>query len=305
MNIFITLIWLLVLAVILWAGWRSRDQLLPYLKNADFSQLWGVIGAYLLALVLAIASWAVIIHAFNPTISWWTHVRIYLVTIVAKRLPGTVWYIGGRMMLYKQLGVSQVTTASASGIELIVSFVADCLLAGFLLPFGLGLSLYWLIPLGGASLLGLLILRPATLARIMRWLKRPLVQQIEPWRVGLWLLIRIALILAGGLMIFQIVRVFYPMKINMLLLVLGARAVSGAAGMLTYFLPSSFGASDITLLTLLSTAIPVSLATVVALSVRLITSSFEVFFGVIFYFILRKSPDLNLEGFLTPPTSKF
>ncbi len=292
-NASASLIWLALLVIILWAGWRSRAQLLPYLENADWGQAWGVLAAYLLALTFAVGGWALIMHTFDASISWWTHVRIYMATRVASRLPGTVWYIGGRMLLYKRLGVSQISTAAASGIELVTSFLANCLVGAFLLPFGLGLSLYWLIPLGGLTLLGLLILRPATLARVLVWLKRPLPQPIEGWRVAWWLVNRVALTLAGGLMIFQIIRIFVPMNASLLPLVLGGRAISGAASVLTYFLPSSFGAAEITLAAVLSSAIPMSLSAVVAIAARMLTSLFEVLFGGVFYFVLKASPDLK------------
>ena len=288
---FIYLVWACILGAILWAGWRSRDQLLPYISSANWARLPLVVVFYFLALILATANWAAIMHSFNRTLSWWTHVKIYLVTLVTRRLPGSVWYIGGRMMLYKKLGVSQIQTASASGVELIVSFAADCFLGGILLPLGFKLPLYWLIPLALVSLTSLIILNPSVLALAMQKFNRPLAHPIEGWRVAVWFLIRIALILAGGSMIFQTVRIFYPINSSLLLMVLGARALSGAAGMLTMFLPSSFGASDITLLSLLSTTIPTSLSTVITILVRMYTTLFEVVFGLIFYIILKNSPE--------------
>ncbi len=90
-------------------------------------------------------------------------------------------------------------------------------------------------------------------------------------------------------MIFFTIRIFTPIGIESLLLVLGARALSGAAGMLTYLLPSSMGASDLTLLAMLSTIIPTPLATVIALLVRIYTTLFELIIGFIFFILLNKS----------------
>ena len=63
--------------------------------------------------------------------------------------------------------------------------------------------------------------------------------------------------------------------------------------MLTYLLPSSMGASDLTLLAMLSTVIPASLATIIALLVRIYTTLFELIFGLIFFFLLNKSLPLT------------
>lgn len=283
------LIWAVLFAFLAYTVWKSRDQLLPYLAKADYSQFIIVVAIYLLALFLAVLNWAVIMHAFESSISLWMHAKIYLVSMVSRRLPGTIWYLGGRMVLYKKLGVPSVKTASASGIEFIISFVADALLAAFFIPLGLNLTKVWLIPLMLVVVLGLLVLRPKTIDKIMTKLKYPLAQPVRMSQVISWLLLRMALVLTGGVMIFFTIRIFTPLGIDALLFVLGARALSGAAGMLTFLLPSSMGASDLTLLAMLSAVIPTSLATVIALLVRIYTTLFELLFGLVFFILLNKS----------------
>lgn len=283
------LIWAVLFAFLAYTVWKSRDQLLPYLAKADYSQFIIVVAIYLLALFLAVLNWAVIMHAFESSISLWMHAKIYLVSMVSRRLPGTIWYLGGRMVLYKKLGVPSVKTASASGIEFIISFVADALLAAFFIPLGLNLTKVWLIPLMLVVVLGLLVLRPKTIDKIMTKLKYPLAQPVRMSQVISWLLLRMALVLTGGVMIFFTIRIFTPLGIDVLLFVLGARALSGAAGMLTFLLPSSMGASDLTLLAMLSAVIPTSLATVIALLVRIYTTLFELLFGLVFFILLNKS----------------
>ncbi len=283
------LIWAVLFAFLAYTVWKSRDQLLPYLAKADYSQYIIVVAIYLLALFLAVLNWAVIMHAFESSISLWMHAKIYLVSMVSRRLPGTIWYVGGRMVLYKKLGVPSLKTASASGIEFIISFVADALLAAFFIPLGLNLTKIWLIPLMLVVVLGLLVLRPKTIDKIMTKLKHPLAQPVRMSQVISWLFLRMALVLTGGVMIFFTIRIFTPLGIDVLLFVLGARALSGAAGMLTFLLPSSMGASDLTLLAMLSAVIPTSLATVIALLVRIYTTLFELLFGLVFFILLNKS----------------
>ena len=289
LKILLYLVWAVLFAFLAYTVWNSRDQLLPYLADADYSQFIPVLLIYLIALLLAVLNWAVIMHAFEDKISLWMHAKIYLVSMVSRRLPGTIWYVGGRMVLYKQLGVPSIKTASASGIEFIISFVADALLAAIFIPLGLNLSKIWLIPLMLVVVLGLLVLRPKTMEKIMVKLKYPLAQPVRMRQVIGWLLLRMALVLTGGLMIFFTIRIFTPLGIDSLLFVLGARALSGAAGMLTFLLPSSMGASDLTLLAMLSSIIPASLATVIALLVRIYTTLFELLFGLVFFILLNKS----------------
>lgn len=294
------LIWAVLFTFLAYTVWKSRDQLLPYLAKADYSQFLIVALVYLVALFLAVLNWAVIMHAFESSISFWMHAKIYLVSMVSRRLPGTIWYVGGRMIFYKKLGVPSVKTASASGIEFIISFVADALLAAIFIPLGLNLSKIWLIPLVLVVVVGLLVLRPKTVEKIMIKLNHPLAQPVSTSQVISWLLLRMALVLAGGVMIFFTIRIFTPLGLDSLLFVLGARALSGAAGMLTFLLPSSMGASDLTLLAMLSTIIPTSLATVIALLVRIYTTLFELVFGLIFFILLNKSlPAVNMNDIAT------
>ena len=287
------LFWLSLIGYVIYLGWESRTELVYSLNNADWSQFSLVLPIYLATLILASTLWTIIMQTMDDSLSWWTHVCIYFVTLMTRRLPGTVWYIGGRLVLYKRLGVSGIKTATGSGIELIISFVANCMLAMLFLPFGLGLSNYWFIPFGIVSLLGLLILEPSTLSKIMVKLKRPLLRPIERWRIVIWLFLRIVLVLVGGLMIFQTSKVFLPLTNETLFLVLGARAISGAASMLSFFLPSSFGIYDLTMITFLATIMPPSLATVVTVMVKLYTTVFEILFGLIFFVIIRKLPEFH------------
>lgn len=291
------LFWLCLMGYVIYLGWQSRDELDYLIDNADWSQFSLIFLIYLTTLVLASTIWTSVMQTMDDSLGWWIHICIYFVTLMTRRIPGTVWYIGGRVVLYKRLGVSGVKTATGSGIELIISFVANCILAMLFLPFGLGLSNYWYIPFGFVSLLGLLILEPSILAKIMFKLNRPLSRPIERWRIAIWLLLRMALVLAGGLMIFQTIRVFLPLSKEIIFLVLGARAISGAASMLSFFLPSSMGIYDLTMFAFLATVMPPSLATVVTVLVKLYTTIFEIFFGLFFYIIIRKFPEFRSFNF--------
>lgn len=287
------LFWLCLIGYVIYLGWQSRSELVYLVNNADWSQFSLILPIYLTTLVLASTIWTSVMQTMDDSLAWWTHICIYFVTLMTRRIPGTVWYIGGRVVLYKRLGVSGVKTATGSGIELIISFVANCVLAMLFLPFGLGLSNYWYIPFGFVSLLGLLVLEPSILAKIMVRLNRPLSRPIARWQIAIWLFLRMALVLAGGLMIFQTVRVFLPLTNEFIFLVLGARAISGAASMLSFFLPSSMGIYDLTMFAFLATVMPPSLATVVTVLVKLYTTLFEILFGLIFYIIIRRIPEFS------------
>lgn len=297
LKVLIGLAWLAILIVILRGAWQSRGLIIPYLKNVDFGNLWKVIATYLIALFLAAFSWSAIFHSMNKNVSYSTNMLIYLLTIASSRLPGTVWYIGGRIAFYSRLNTGKTQVLSATGIEFIMSFIANGIVAALLLPFGFDLPLYFLIPLVVVSILGLVFLHPKSITVVMKLLKQPLISDINAHELVIWVLLRTLLVLTGGLMIYFIITLFIPEDISLIPKVLGARALSGAAGLLTHFLPSSMGASDITLLSFLSGVIPASLAVAVAIIIRLFTSLMEFLAGLASYLFVRISPKYrNLLG---------
>lgn len=280
-------IWLVLLA------WQSRDELIFFLGKIDFPTFVLSFLFYSVALFLAVFSWTAIIRVFTPGLHWGDHARIYLLTFAARRLPGTIWYIGGRMVLYKKLGVPQVKTLTASSIELVLGIVADCVLGAILLPFGLNIDPIFLIPLIFVALSGLLLIHPTSLKWLLQKLNRQLDDHIRIRDLITWLGIKMMLVIAGGLMIVQIISAFQPLATYAVIIVLGARAISGAASILTYFLPSSMGASDLTLIALLSTILPVSVAGLIGIIVRLYTTFLEILIGFVFYILFRNSMSLT------------
>ena len=293
LNILFIIAWIFIVSSIIWASWSSRDQLAMYLDDINSSYIIGVLGFYLLALIFAILGWISIIRIFTPGISDWTHVQIYLISFVSRRLPGTIWYIGGRAVIYERLGVSKTTTVTASTIELVVGFLADCIIGLIFLPISLNPPLIWYLPIACVVVAGLLLIRPASLRWIMEKIKQPIKQVIPAWKTAVWILIRLCLILAGGLMIANIIKLFSPLSSSDTLYVIAARAIAGLAGYLTYLLPSSLGASDLTTIMLLSNIIPVALATVVAVIIRIFTTFCELVLSAIFYLALKDKPGFS------------
>ena len=56
---------------------------------------------YGLALALAALAWARIMRALGSSVALSEHVRVYYVTNLARRLPGVLWYVVGRVALYE------------------------------------------------------------------------------------------------------------------------------------------------------------------------------------------------------------
>jgi glycosyltransferase 2 family protein len=283
-RIVVVFIWAVCLGLVLWGGWKSRTILLPYLINANYFRFIGVFIAYLGSLLAAIIGWSAIMHSFHRGISWWKNTQIYCLTLAARRLPGTFWYVGGRLVIYKQLGVPRKVTAVASSIEFIVSLISGAILGMIiLLSSGNSLPIQIVIAIVIGSLIGIMILHPSVLRTILNRDGNKLVQTIRLQNFLVWFLANIIMWVLGGLMIGQILLAFQPHATINILFIVGAWTLSGTAGLLTFFLPSSFGVTEVTLAVLLSQIMPLPLAGAIAILTRLVTILFEVILSAAFY----------------------
>jgi hypothetical protein len=283
----ISIAWILLLGFILWGGWKFRDEIIPNLRHANITSLFVGMVFLFLAFVSAICGWIMILNKLTTGIKPWTHIYIYCATIASRRAPGTVWYIGGRISLYQNWGVSPVKTSVASTIEIILSLISGGMISLVLLPFGLKLpdgviALFFL-----GSLAGIALLHPNILGSILRKIKHPLDQPLSMWNTVSWLIPYIFTWISGGLMFYHIIIAFYPLSVSYLPYIIGAWASAGVGGLLTIFLPSSFGVTDITLTVFLAAIMPMPMAVLIAVINRLLSAMFEVILSAIFYFFLK------------------
>lgn len=288
------LVWLGCLAVVGWIGWYDRNTIIPYLVQADYLRLSSALGGYIASLVAVLIGWSAIMRSFAGPLNWWTHAQIYCATLAARRLPGTLWYIGGRLVLYKRLCISRTLVSLASGVELVVSIVTGGLVGLVLLPFGLSLYTHLIVFLVGGVVAGILTLHPVTLRTIMKWIGKPLTQAVSFKDTLVWLLAYSAMWVMSGMMVGQIIGAFEPVGLREMVLIIGAWALSGTAGMLTFFLPSGLGVTELTLAVLLSQIMPLPLAAFIALLTRILITLFEVSLSVIFYAVMKHSADTGI-----------
>jgi hypothetical protein len=221
-------------------------------------------------------------NALKVPIKFWQNSQVYCLTLAARRLPGTVWYIGGRLLVYQRLNVSKAIVAFASGIEFIILLVTGSIV-GLISLLSAKSSLPTVVL--AASLLmiliGILLFHPATWKALSRIIGKDAILSVSFYDVFGWVIAYCAMWIFSGLMVVQLVRIFQPVYGSEQLYIIGSWALSGIAGMLTFFFPSSFGVAEISLTALLSQIMPFPLAGVIAILSRLITILLEVSLSLI------------------------
>lgn len=257
-------------------------------KEIDLQQVLGRIDArmflfsslvYAVALLLAVIGWGWIVGALSGMWNWPQHARIYCITAITRRLPGTLWYIVGRVVMYERLQVPRALVAVGGGLEYAMIMLSGLLVALLTLP-GQSLNPLWL---AGGVLLGCLVLNPPVL--------RALVRRISPASAPLavryrdllgWALVYAGVWCFGGGVLYVLATTIHPLPLAALPRMIGIWATAGIVTSFTAFIPFGLGVQELTLTALLGSTIGgAPEALVVALLMRVVLTVNEVLWALL------------------------
>lgn len=215
------------------------------------------------------------------------NLKIWWYANLAKRIPGVVWYIASRAILYEQAGISKRTTSLLSGLELALIFVSGIITTLLTLPFWVlpaeitqNLSRAWflliLLPLS------LLLIQPRVLEKI--WQKLSHESTIQPLRWGdtlYWLGVYMLIWALGGVVMFSTINFFQTLPATQLLATIGMWALASSvslAGAITF---TSIGVREVSLTLLLTQLMPLPVAIITIIAIRLLWLAGELITAVI------------------------
>lgn len=278
---------LLTAACVVFVGYivyRDRDVLVTHLLRADARQMLAVAAWYVIDLAIFIKGWTAIMASMGGRLSLLHHTRIFCLANVAKRLPGTLWYVGGRAALYSRAGIPTRIVVMASAIEGVLIWLSGLVVSmPFLMMVMPDRRWIWL-GVGGLLLAGLL--NPLSLRWILRRASRDdTALTISLTQVYGWLVLYLAGWVVGGVLLFSVLAIFQVTPLQQLPGVIGAWAVAGTASMLTLFLPSGFGVMEVTIIALLGRLAPAGIAVLTALSTRILITLLDVIVGSLAYLV--------------------
>lgn len=267
---------LFAFAVLFVLAYRERAVLLAY----DWKLRWHFVLYALLmlvaAMVLAALIWADLMRTLGSRVPVADQLRYYMISQLAKRLPGTVWYVASRSYFYQQHGESVRFVTYASTLELIISTMAGAVvtLAAAAYSF-VQLSSLHLIGLACAIMLGVVALHPASI----RWLLQRLGSADAPTcrysDILRWLAGYVLLWGMGGAVFFLNANAVIPVGLKFLPYVIGSWTLVGVLSILVFFLPSNLGFTEVGLSLLLASIVPSPIAVVIAILSRLFVLIYE------------------------------
>jgi hypothetical protein len=270
--------------------YKQREVLLTY--DWQFRLLPLVLAFILFSLTLFMGSmvWGFILNVISKKLSYKKHIYYYIISNLAKRIPGTIWYVASRTQMYSDEGIAISRTTVASGLE--IAFIA---LAGVLtvLLFSTEIIIrYHLSPIIFAIifLVGFIILQPKFIKWFFKLLKIDELN-IDYRLVLIGLLSYIIIWILGGLLLYEIGNIVYPIPYDQIGYIIGSWVLVGTLSYFFLFSPTNFGITELGISLLLSSIVPFSIAVIIAISSRILIILFEIFWASLFFGInqLRRS----------------
>lgn len=269
---------LLLLGVIIVGNW---EQLASYAWHLRPLPLVLSLVLYVAGVSLGVLEWSLIMGRLAGVHSLRKNAKIYSYSTLARRIPGTYWYVAGRMLLYDEEGVAKTTTAAGAVLELASTILSGLLVYLLSLPFCLSTYLAGLPSIWRSGYLGLLIgllgvvfLRPslasAVLSRLARFLGKQEVSVTFGTRDTLtWLTLHSLAWVVGGVVLYLLITALQPFPWTALPAAINMTAAAGLVGLVAFISPSGLGIKELTMAYLLSFYVPLPVAVVLTLLFRL------------------------------------
>ena len=236
---------------------------------------------YALALVVAIfvlsaGVWHLLVARLAGYNSWRRNLKNWGYAGLAKRLPGPVWYIGSRALLYEEQGLNKRMTSLLSALELVLILLSGITTFLLTLPF-------WVLPEAVSARLSaswfllillplcILLVHPRFLEALWHKVSRQLVPRRLLWRDTIsWLFYYVFIWLIGAGVLFSVINVFQPLPVSELIPVAGMWVIANTISLAGTLTLTGVGLREISLVLLLSQLVPAPVAVLIAIVVRVL-----------------------------------
>lgn len=276
---------LLTLAVLGYLVYRQREVLFSYPWQFRPLPLLASFVLFSIDLLLVAVIWGWIMNTLSSGshagLDLKQHVRIYCISNVTKRLPGSIWYIASRVQMYRSAGISIRLTSLASGMEMAVAVISGVLMSLlFAIPIIISYQVNsWVLV--GILALGCVIIHPRTVAWIFRLMK---VETGSLNYISLlkWLAAYLVAWLLGGAVLFAIGNSITEIPLRHIGYVIGSWSLVSVITAALLFLPSNFGVTEIGLSLFLSNIMPAPVAIILTVLSRILLILYEAVWALVF-----------------------
>ncbi len=275
-------------AILLFFGYglyRDWEELSAYQWSINYPYLALSLLLYGLIFFLNIWVWSSIAARLCQVASFARNLRAYCQANLAARLPGPLWHIGARVYLYQKEGVARSFALVGTSLELALKIASGVFISLLTLPFYIGetplLPRYRTPALIGLSLL--VVVSPLLLKRGVAFLMARLAGDETALTLRdtlLWSAEYSLSWLLGGLMLYWVANVVYPLPLTYAPAVIHTAAISVTLAIVASLLPGGLLVRDVSISLLFSRFIPLSMAIVISLLFRLLVTVADVIYSL-------------------------
>ena len=227
-------------------------------------------------LFITIVVWHQILARLGARQSFRDDWRIYSYSALGVALPGGIWRIVGRVASYQQLGADSLRVVTAGVVEAFVTGIAAMALYAVSVIVRPDISLWKRPEISFIFLLlALFFLHPRVFSRASAWiLKRsrgtdgPAAIDIGVRELAGWICLEVLVVLIGGIALFILLNSLTVVPGDVLIRLIAGWSAAVAVGNLFFWLPGTFMLSDGALVLALASSVPVPVAILFTLLVR-------------------------------------
>jgi hypothetical protein len=252
---------------------------------------------YPLSFITQALAWQKIIARLSQAVGSWHDLEIYARTYFIRRIPGVVWYLAGRTLMYQNKGIAAQVTLLASGLEWGLLIVAS--LITFAATTFAGGQNWWVVLLW---LVGLCIVSACILAHLLNRLDRiPIPARlrsrfsnampdihVSPVDIALWLVLFLWAYFVGGWILHILIHSVdsgLPVTMRQAWRVW---SLSGGVGLLfSSVIPAGMGVRELTIAGLLAPDVPVSVSLIVSILLRFVFILSDLVWGGLLWAVAR------------------
>jgi uncharacterized membrane protein YbhN (UPF0104 family) len=276
-----------------WSEFKAQDL------NFDYRFIILAVLIYPVGMLPTALSWHTLLRTIGVALPFRTNLRIFSLSALPRHIPGFVWYISSRSLLYKEENTPAAVIVTASAADIILLALTGFLSTLMLLVSGIGISqdlnsirtaAYIAIPI----LLLLIISIPLVNRLLPYLLKRRGVTEIPSIRQGYLVVTLLVMFIAwagGGLILFVLAQAIYPLSWSMYPALIGAWGAAGAVSLTVGIGIQGLGIREITLSAILSLIMPPVIAIILAVVFRLVLTVGEFLWVMLFIWLTKKPPE--------------
>jgi hypothetical protein len=250
----------------------------PLLRSIHLDPVWIVLSfvAFCPGFLVAVAVWHRVLVRFGIQRPFRVTLRIYSYSAIAVALPGSIWPIAGRSLLYQREGANGLRVATASVVESFAIGIAAMAVYAVGVMAWPDMHLWSRPELGiGVASTVFLLLSPPVFNRLSSWALARTKGHTEPAAVSIrakdllgWVALECLVVVIGGIALALLLSSLVVVPVTLLPRVVIAWAAASAIGNLFFWLPATSLLRDGALILALTPTLPMPLVILFALLVR-------------------------------------